>query len=707
MTPAEQIADLRARIRHHEERYHALNDPEISDTEFDGLVKELEALELAHPDLITPDSPTQRVAGRPAEGFATVRHAAPMLSLDNAYAEEDAREFDARLRRALNLGEEAPPLTYVAELKIDGLSIALTYDGGRLVSGVTRGDGIQGEDVTFNVRAIKPVPQRLKGGPSQRIEVRGEVFLPRASFERINREREEREEPPFANPRNAAAGTMRTLDTALVAQRGLGAFVYQLVDTKSGHEVATVPTSGEIVQVDGGVGKIDGKTEGESAKRSHADVLRELAAWGLPVEEHWTRCEGIDAVLDFCRAWADKRHDLAFETDGVVIKLDDLRLREQAGSTSKFPRWAFAYKFPAQQATTKLLAIEVNVGRTGAVTPFAVLDPVKLAGSTIGLATLHNEQEIARKDIRPGDYVLVEKGGDVIPKIVMPIVSRRGEDGPEPEPWAMPKECPVCHTPLHKEDEEVVWRCVNMSCPARLRRSLEHFAGRRAMNIEGLGESRVEQLLTAGLVKDISDLYHLDVERLAALDRMGTKSATKLVEQIERSKEAGLSALLFALGIRHVGERGAQALARAFGSIDMIMDRSQEALEQVEDVGQVVAQSVRSFFDEPVNRALIDRLKAAGLKLVEEVDPEASLADRPLAGQTFVLTGTLSTMTRDEAQASLERLGAKVSASVSKKTTAVVAGAEAGSKLAKAESLGVPVMDEETFRRLIIGGDSA
>jgi DNA ligase (NAD+) len=722
MTPAEQIADLRARIRHHEERYHVLNDPEISDTEFDTLVKELEALEQAHPDLITPDSPTQRVAGRPVDGFATVRHAAPMLSLDNAYAEDDAREFDARLRRALELDEEAPPLTYVAELKIDGLSIALTYEGGRLVRGVTRGDGVQGEDVTFNVRAIKPIPQRLKDGPTERIEVRGEVFLPRASFERINREREEREEPVFANPRNAAAGTMRTLDTALVAQRGLGAFVYQLVETKAvekklDEQAEAQPdaqaegvTAGAAVAAAAAADAADAAAASSTAAgetHSHTEVLRHLAAWGLPVEEHWTRCEGIDAVLEFCRAWADKRHDLAFETDGVVIKLDDLRLREQAGSTSKFPRWAFAYKFPAQQATTKLLAIEVNVGRTGAVTPFAVLDPVKLAGSTIGLATLHNEQEIARKDIRPGDYVLVEKGGDVIPKIVMPIVSRRGEDGPEPEPWVMPTECPVCHTPLHKEAEEVVWRCVNMSCPARLRRSLEHFAGRRAMNIEGLGESRVEQLLSAGLVKDVSDLYHLDVEQLAALDRMGTKSATKLVEQIERSKEAGLSALLFALGIRHVGERGAQALARAFGSIDAIMERSQEALEQVDDVGQVVAQSVRSFLDEPVNRALIDRLKAAGLKLVEEVDPEASLADRPLAGQTFVLTGTLTSMTRDEAQEALERLGAKVSSSVSKKTTAVVAGAEAGSKLAKAESLGVPVMDEEAFRSLIIRGDSA
>lgn len=698
MTPAEQIADLRARIRHHEERYYILNAPEISDVEFDALLDQLEALEQAHPDLLTPDSPTQRVSGRPADGFVTARHAVPMLSLDNAYSEDEAREFDARLRRSLGVAAEAPPLAYVAELKIDGLSIALTYNDGTLVRGVTRGDGVQGEDVTSNVRTIRSIPLRLRGGPTHPLEVRGELFLPRASFERINREREEREEPLFANPRNAAAGTMRNLDPALVAKRGLRAFVYQLVDTRSGREESVE----EAVS-----GAERARVAGDEPAHSHAAVLEALAAWGLPVESHWTRCEGIDAVIEFCRLWSEKRHGLEFETDGVVIKLDDLRLREQAGNTAKFPRWSFAYKFPAQQVTTKLNAIEVNVGRTGAVTPYAVLEPVRLAGSTVGLATLHNEQEIARKDIRPGDYVWLEKGGDVIPKVLGPVLSRRGEDGVEPQPWVMPTACPICQTPLHKEEDEVVWRCVNSSCPARLRRSLEHFAGRRAMNIEGLGESLVEQLVATGVVKDYSDLYHLDVERLAALERMGTKSATKLMAQIERSKEAGLSALLFALGIRHVGEGGARALARALGTIEAIEAAPQEVLERVHDVGPVVAQAVRAYFDEVVNRDLLARLRLAGVRMDEEIDPSAMAEAQPLAGQRFVLTGTLSSMTRDEAQAALERLGAKVVSAVSKKTTAVVAGAEAGSKLAKAQELEVPVLDEAAFQKLITKGDSA
>jgi DNA ligase (NAD+) len=718
MTPVERIHTLRERIRHHEWRYYVLDDPEVSDAEFDALLKELEKLEADHPDLVSPDSPTQRVAGRPVEGFATMRHAAPMLSLDNAYGEEEAREFDARLKRALGLAPEAT-LAYIAELKIDGLSIALTYDRGQLVRGVTRGDGVQGEDVTTNVRTIRSLPLALNNGPGLKtpghaIEVRGELFLPRAAFDRVNKEREEQEEPLFANPRNAAAGTMRNLDPSLVAKRGLRAFVYQLVDTRSGREESAEKEVGAAraaaIAQDAAAEAAEAETEavaaadGEFPEHSHARVLALLSAWGLPVEAHWRRCEGIDAVLAFCQEWGDKRHDLDFETDGVVIKLDDLQLREQAGSTSKFPRWAFAYKFPAQQATTRLLKISVNVGRTGAVTPFAELEPVKLSGSTIQLATLHNEQEIARKDIREGDMVLIEKGGEVIPKIVKPITSLRPTGDEEPKPWVMPTTCPVCATPLHKEDDEVVWRCVNASCPARLRRSLEHFAGRRAMNIEGLGESIVDQLVTSGLVKDFSDLYRqdLDVDRLAALDRMGKKSATKLLEQIARSKDAGLSRLIFALGLRHVGERGAQALARAFRAMPALVNASLPDLERVQDVGPVVAQAVRAWFDEPVNRELVDRLAAAGVKMEEDADPDAD-GDRPLTGQTFVITGTLDSMSRDEAQARLERLGAKVSSSVSKKTTALVAGHEAGSKLAKAEALGVPVLDEDAFLQRIIG----
>jgi DNA ligase (NAD+) len=696
MTPADQIAKLRDRIRHHERRYYVLSDPEISDAEFDALLKELEALEAANPDLITPDSPTQRVSSQLSGAFPTVRHAAPMLSLDNAYGEEEAREFDTRLKRALQLPPESA-LAYVAELKIDGLSIALTYERGELIRGVTRGDGVQGEDVTPNVRTIRAVPLRLDKGPSHRIEVRGEVYLPRASFERVNKEREENEEPLFANPRNMAAGTMRTLEPALVAKRKLGAWVYQLLDTRSGREESAEAAAADKA---GGEARVEA-VAGEYPEHSHSRVLTMLDEWGLPVNKHWRRCENIDAVIEYCREWADERHKLDFETDGVVIKLDDLRLRDQAGSTAKFPRWAFAYKFPAQQATTKLLEIRVNVGRTGAVTPYAVLEPVKLSGTTVQMATLHNAQEIARKDIRPGDIVLVEKAGEIIPQVVKPIESLRGKGDDEPKPWVMPTECPDCQTPLHKEEEEAVWRCVNTSCPARLRRSLEHFAGRRAMNIEGLGESLVDQLVTAGLVKSFADLYGLTADQLAALERMGKKSAANLVEEIERSKQAGLSRLIFALGIRHVGERGAQALARAFRTMKAIVDAPLADLERVHDIGEVVAQTVRGFFDEDVNRQLVEALENAGVNMIEEVEPEGDGA-RPLSGQTFVITGTLESMSRDEAQAKLEQLGAKVADSISKKTTALIAGAKAGSKLAKAEKLGVKVLDEEAFLKDII-----
>jgi DNA ligase (NAD+) len=712
MTPADTIADLRARIRHHEERYYVLDDPEISDAEFDALMKELQALEAEHPDLVTPDSPTQRVSGRPVEGFETVRHAVPMLSLDNAYNEEEAREFDARLKRALGVTHDLP---YVAELKIDGLSMALTYENHELVRGATRGDGVLGEDVTANVRAIRTIPLRLKDGPAHRIEVRGEVFFPRAAFDKLNRERAEQGEPLFANPRNTGAGTMRNLDPNLVAKRGLRAFFYQLVDTRSGKEEAA---SGKDSEPAAPETRSEARELDALPPHSHARVLHGLASWGLPVEPHYKRCESIDVVVDYCREWADKRHDLEFETDGVVIKLDDLDLRERAGSTSKFPRWAFAFKFPAQQATTKLLRIEVNVGRTGAVTPFAVLEPVKLAGSTVQMATLHNEQDILRKDIRAGDMVLVEKAGDVIPRVVKPITSVRPTGEDEPQPFVMPTTCPRCGTALHKEPEEAVWRCVNTACPARLRRSLEHFASRHAMNIDGLGESLVDQLVTAGLVRDFADLYHLTLETLANLElkparegekgrRVGEKVATRLLAQIENSKQAGLSRLVYALGIRHVGERGGQALARAFRSMPALVDASLEALERVNDVGTVVAQTVREHFDEPVNRGLIEKLAAAGVSmeaLAEDLAPEGGAGGaRPLEGQTFVLTGTLAAMTREEAEAALTRLGAKVASAVSKKTTAVIAGTEAGSKLAKAEKLGVRVLDEQAFLNDIIG----
>jgi len=679
--PAERILQLRAEIRRHEELYYVHNAPEIADAEFDALMRELDALEREHPDLVTLDSPTRRVGGRAVDGFATVAHAAAMLSLDNCYNEEELRAFDERVRRGLGTSDAVP---YVAELKIDGLSIALTYEDGALVRGATRGDGTLGEDVTSNVRVIRAIPLALEGRPAGRLEVRGEVYLPRKAFERINREREDAEEPLFANPRNAAAGAMRNLDPQLVAKRGLSAFTYELVTTD--------PAAAPLVPA------------------SHAEMLARLQAWRLPVERHWRVCTGIDELLAYTREWNEARQNLDFDTDGVVVKVNDRAARERLGATSKFPRWAIAFKFPAQQATTTLKAIEVNVGRTGAVTPYAVLEPVKVGGSTISLATLHNEQEIARRDIREGDEVLVEKGGDVIPKIVGPVLSRRPADS---RPWQMPRTCPACGSDLQKPDEEVVWRCMNSSCPAKLRRGLEHFAGRRAMNIEGLGESMVDQLITTGLVKDYSDLYRLTVADVAALTsvtlregkeltrKVGEKVATKLVEQIDRSRQNEVWRVLFALGIRHVGERGAQALAAAFGNMEEIARAPVEHLESVRDIGPVVARSIRAFFDEPRNRQLIERLAACGVQMT---GTRAEGAERPgpLTGKTFVLTGTLASMTRDEAAEAITALGGRVTGSVSAKTSYLVAGADAGSKLEKARGLNVPVLTEDEFKALIM-----
>jgi DNA ligase (NAD+) len=667
MTDAERIAELRLAIREHEDRYYVLAAPTISDAEFDRLVGELRELEARHPELVTADSPTQRVGGRPAEGFATVEHVVPMLSLDNAYSDGDLRAFHDRVVKVLGAGgAPAPDVAYVAELKIDGLSIALTYEDGVLVRGVTRGDGVRGEDVTGNARTIKAIPLRLKEDVPGRLEVRGEVYLPRASFDRVNQEREDAEEPAFANPRNAAAGTMRSLDPAVVARRGLSAFVYQIV--------------------------ADGEERG-----GHAGALRRMRDLGLPVEPNWRRCEGIEAVVEYCLEWAGRRHSMGFDTDGVVIKVDDLGLRARLGATNKFPRWAIAYKFPAQQATTRLKQIAVNVGRTGAVTPYAVLEPVFLSGSTIQMATLHNEQEIARRDIRPGDLVIIEKGGDVIPKVVGPVLPERREDA---RPWEMPRECPACGSRLVRPEDEVVWRCPNASCPARLRRSLLHFASRRAMNIEGLGEALVDQLVVRGLVADVADLYALQAEQVAALERMGQKSARKLLGQIALSKDAEFWRVLFGLGIRHVGERVAQSLAHAFGSMDALAAAPADAMESVRDIGPVAAAAVREYFDEPHNLALIGRLREAGLQL-ESAAPATEGAQQ-LAGSTFVLTGMLTGMTRDEAAAAITARGGRVSASVSKKTTYVVAGADPGSKLTKARELGVTVLDEEAFSRLIM-----
>ena len=690
MNPAERIEELRRLIRYHEERYFILDSPEIADAEFDALVRELQRIEAEHPDLVTSDSPTRRVGGRVAAGFETVDHVEPMLSLDNAYNDEELRAFDDRVRRGLDAaGSAVDNVDYVAELKIDGVSIALTYVDGVLTRAATRGDGARGEDVTPNVRTVRAIPLRLgPGAPAGRIEVRGEVYLPRKAFERTNAEREQSGDALFANPRNAAAGTLRNLDPALVAKRGLSALTYQLV-------IAGSP---------------------ETTEPKHSEILRGLREWGLPVEPHWQHCIGVDALVSFCAEWAERRRSLAFDTDGIVIKVDSYAQRRALGATSKFPRWAVAFKFPAEQKTTLLRKIEVNVGRTGAVTPFAMLEPVFIAGSTVSMATLHNADDLARKDIRELDWVIVEKAGDVIPRVVAPVLGRRPADS---QPWVMPTICPRCGSDLVREEGEAVWRCENTSCPAKLQRGLEHFASRGAMNIDGLGESLIAQLIENGLVRDYADIYALTGEQLATLTstsvrsdgreiqrRFGEKNAEKVVAQIERSKRNELWRLIYGLGIRHVGERGAQVLAGAFWSMDAIVGAPTEQLQQTHEIGPVLAQSVRTWMDEPRNRELLDRLKAAGVRMeVPESERTPAAAEGALTGRTYVITGTLTAMTRDQAEAALKRLGAKVAGSVSKKTTGVIVGAEAGSKAEKARELGVPTLDEAAFLDLI-GSDS-
>ncbi|HKH75095.1 MAG TPA: NAD-dependent DNA ligase LigA [Vicinamibacterales bacterium] len=692
MDPYSRITELRRLIRHHEELYYIANQPEISDAEFDNLMRELLQLEQEHPTLVTPDSPTQRVSGRVSEGFESIRHAEPMLSLDNAYNEDELRAFDERVRRGLTESGATPnAIDYVAELKIDGLSIALTYEDGGLVRAATRGDGTTGEDVTRNVRTIRAIPLRLRDSVPGRIEVRGEVYLPRVAFEKMNKERAEAGDLLFANPRNAAAGALRNLDPSLVSRRGLGAFTYQLVPGASKDAPLRI--------------------------ESHAETLERLKAWGLPVESHWTRCSGIDSLVVFCAEWAEKRRTLGFDTDGVVVKVDALEGRRRLGTTSKFPRWAVAFKFPAEQKTTLLKEIAVNVGRTGAVTPFAVLEPIFVGGTTVSMATLHNADDLARKDIRAGDWVIVEKAGDVIPRVVGPVLSKRSADS---QPWAMPTTCPECGSHLHREEEEAVWRCENVSCPARLQRGLEHFAGRGAMNIEGLGESLITQLIQSGLVHDYADVYRLTADQIANLTstsvrsdgksierRVGEKNAAKVISEIERSKTNDLWRLLYGLGIRHIGERGAQVVARAFGSVEALVSASLDQLQSTHEIGPVLAESLRSWLDEPRNQALLGRLRDEGLRMeVPESERAGDAGPKPLAGKTYVITGTLSSMSREEATAALERLGAKVAGSVSKKTTAVFAGDEAGSKADKAKALGVPLLGEADLLALIPGPDS-
>jgi DNA ligase (NAD+) len=730
----DEIAHLREVLRYHDERYYVHSDPEISDYEYDQLMSRLRELEEASPELITPDSPTQRVAGRPAEGFERYVHRRPMLSLDNTYSYDDLREWDARVRRGV--GREQ--VEYVAELKIDGLSISAIYEGGLLARGITRGDGIIGEDVTQNVRAIrslplrvrseafqpaapvKPVKQRKQKGSTgaknspqvslfsvadgaaslpgaisipQDIEVRGEVYLPNEEFRRINAERAEAGLPLFANPRNAASGTMKSLDARVAADRKLDVFCYDLL------------------------------FDGRKPFVSHWETLEWLLRAGFKVNHLRCLCSSIEEVIVSCERWRELRDELGYEIDGVVVKVNSTALQDELGSTSKAPRWAVAYKYPARQATTRLYDITVQVGRVGTLTPVAELEPVLLAGTTVSRASLHNEDQIKRLGVMIGDYVLIEKSGEIIPQVIKVIEARREGRQGELREFVMPLNCPACGEEVVRTPGEVAWRCVNSACPAKIKAGLKQFASRRAMRIEGLGEALIDQLISERvqkdanheplldesgarvalppLVRDFADLYHLESHRddLIALERMGEKSADNLLKQINESRANDLSRLIYALGIRHVGERTAQILASQFDSIDELMSAGEERLAQIFEIGPVLAASIAEWFREPKNLELIERLKRAGVNTIRKEQRRSE--SRELEGKQFVLTGRLTRFTRDEARQMIEQRGGRVTASVTKKTDFVIVGEDAGSKLDRANELGVKVLDENGLLDLI------
>jgi DNA ligase (NAD+) len=652
--PKTEARKLRDQIEYHEHRYYVLDAPEISDQEYDALIHRLQAIEAAHPELVTPDSPTQRVGGKPREGFKKIAHSQPMISLDNVYSAQELADFDRRVRELTGRDK----IEYVAELKLDGLSLAARYNGGNLIEAITRGDGTVGEEVTANARTIRSLPLHIQHPGA--VEVRGEVIMPTASFQRLNDQRAAAELAPFANPRNAAAGGVRTLDPAVTAARRLTYFTYALFP----------------------------------AKPEHWDSMEWLAAQGFKVNSNRKLCQGIAEVQAFIDHWDEARHKLPYETDGIVVKVNSAALQRELGFTAKAPRWATAYKYAARAATTQLREIGVNVGRTGTLTPVALLDPVALGGVTVSRATLHNEDEIRRLDLWAGDMVQVERGGDVIPKVVRVV-----EKGPRLVEFAMPKHCPVCGGMVAREEGQAATRCVNASCPAQLKRSLEHFAGRKVMDIDGLGEVLVDQLVEKGLVKSAADIYDLTQETVENLDRMAEKSAANLIAAINASKALSLDRVIHGLGIPNVGERLAKTLAAHFVSMDALMNASGEELEQAEDVGPIVAESIREFFAEEQNRKLVERLRAAGLQMKGAARPKPSSTH--LAGKTFVLTGTLPKYTRDQAQKLIEDAGGKMASSVSKKTDYVVAGADPGSKLDKARSLGVTVLDEGGFEELL------
>jgi len=662
-----KIEALREKVRHHEYRYFVLDDPEISDYDFDQLVEQLKRLEAEHPKLITPDSPTQRVGGKPREGVVKVAHSSPMLSLDNTYNEDELRDWERRVHELSGRKD----VDYVCELKLDGMSLALVYEDAQLVRGVTRGDGSVGEDVTLNVRTVRSIPLSIekdrlrKGGIPATFEVRGELLMPAAAFKKMNDDREKKGLSLFANPRNATAGTVRQLDASITAQRRLDYFPYMLL------------------------------TDGHTHFDRHWVTLEALETAGFKVNQHRRLAKNMDEVWTFIQHWEDKRETLPYEIDGVVIKVDRTGLQDELGFTGKAPRWAIAYKYAARAGITRIEGIRVQVGRTGKLTPVAELTPVAIGGTTVRNATLHNMDEIERLGVKIGDWVQVERGGDVIPKVAQVIEDKDHPRGHET--FHMPEKCPVCGTQVVKTQGEVDYRCVNANCPAKLRETILHFASRHVMNIEGMGDALVAQLTDRGLVKNVADIYRLTKDDLLDLERMGDKSAQNVLHEIHASKKLPLERVIFGLGIRFVGERTAQFLAEHFGSMDSLMKASQQELEQVDEVGPRIAESILEFFHEPKNRDLVQRLRDAGLTFAGKKRERGS----KLAGKTFVLTGTLAKYTRDEARKMIEDAGGRVSGAVSKKTDYVVAGNDAGSKLDKAKELGVPVIEEKEMEKLV------
>ncbi|WP_333903821.1 NAD-dependent DNA ligase LigA [Achromobacter insolitus] len=688
--PAQAAARLRAEIEQHNVRYYVYDDPSISDAEYDGLMRELQALEAEHPELVTPESPTQRVGAAPVSAFGSVRHLVPMLSLGNAFDEEDVLAFDRRVTdtlRGAGLLGPAQEADYFCELKLDGLAISLRYENGRLVQAATRGDGQTGEDVTSNIRTIKAIPLQLKGSFPQVLEVRGEVLMNRADFEKLNQAQAKRDEKVFVNPRNAAAGSLRQLDPRITAKRPLRFFAYGW---------------GEVQGLAGTQGGLFAEASAGAAQasqlpeKSHGAMLAWLASLGLPVNvKHNHRASGAEGLMAFYAKVGQLRAELPYDIDGVVYKVDSLPAQKVLGFVARAPRFALAHKFAAEEATTTLLDIEVQVGRTGAITPVARLKPVFVGGVTVTNATLHNEDEIRRKDVRIGDTVIVRRAGDVIPEVLAPVLDKRPDDARE---FVMPTACPVCGSAIERLEDETIARCTGgLFCGAQRKQTLWHAASRKALDIEGLGEKLVDQLVDSGRVKTLADLYSLRPLELVGLDRMGQKSADNLVAAIDKARAPALSRLLFALGIRHVGETTARDVARHFGSIEAIMDADEDALSSVPDVGPVVAASIRRFFAEQHNRDVIEQLKAQGVNPVAEAAPQGTT----LAGKTFVLTGTLPNWTREEASMRIQAAGGKVSGSVSKKTAYLVAGEDSGSKLTKAQELGVAVLDEDGLKALL------